>query len=401
MRTKYFIPGLMLIVYCLIPITTILQRLFPFSINSLACGIAIVLSILVILFYGKHTLKKLLIAALFLTSYFLTLILTNSDFWSANTNGGFWWLMFGLVFYMLFDKNVLSTLSNTFSRLWKVYYSLMLIFTSVLLFSFFIPSTHEYIRGWEGTYFLSFSNTPHVMCSAIIAYSFVLCSLLLLKKIHFAHILIYLLYIFFVFQSGARTFLFTILFSTLFVVFAKWRKISFQQLLTIGAFSVAAVILLFNSSMMDKFLSRVVVNTSSNNDVLAAFTSGRTYFWFEKIKAFMGSEPVNIAFGGGFGSVNLIGLSYTSALIDAHNDFINIFVDNGMFGFVFYCVLLILFFAKNTNNLPTFSRIVLIVLYLFTAFMTRYLAYVSLFLSWIMISFINISKSKKGSEIIV
>jgi O-antigen ligase len=195
-------------------------------------------------------------------------------------------------------------------------------------------------------------------------------------------------------QSGARTFLVTYVL-IIFMFITLNYKLSVKQVIITAAAGLVGYLLLMNSPMLGKILSR---NSGSSSDYFSRFTSGRTVFWVEKLEAFLTFPIKNKIVGGGFGSVNTIRLSYTSASIDAHNDIINIIIDEGLIGLGLYIFILFYYFKNKMMNFPILSKISFIMLYLFTAFFTRYLPYVSLLLTWFVIVFMDLYKRNIKNE---
>lgn len=405
MKYHFFFLKITFFLVFLLPICTITQTLFPFSINSVCAGLIILFSFLTIISNKKINKINFSLAISMFMLYIINIVVGKFDFISANIEGGFWWILLALLFTIIFDNDCNVQMYNTFIKNYKSIYLMCILFVFFVTICLFNNNCYVYIQGWSGTYFLAYARTPHVMCTTICAYTFIILYLVFINKINKFNLIFIVPLLYAVLQSGARTFLVAYMLILLMYITLMY-KFSLKEVIILCTLGLFFLIILKNSSMLDKISSRKDFSTNTDTkNVLSIITSGRSIFWVEKIKSYLDFSLINKFFGGGFGCVDTIKLSYTSAVIDAHNDIINILIDEGIMGLIIYLFILIYFFKNRMKNIPFLPKILFILTYFFTAFFTRYLTYVSLFSTWFIISFIdryininNLVINKKGEK---
>lgn len=86
------------------------------------------------------------------------------------------------------------------------------------------------------------------------------------------------------------------------------------------------------------------------------FTSGRSTFWTYDILTMIKNNPIRILFGNGVNYLFKINYAHFGNPLWAHNDFIQIFSDYGLFGLLVYLGMFITLFKKTFNGIKIYLR---------------------------------------------
>lgn len=339
-------------------ISTMLQGIIPFSLNKLF--VFVILLVLLV-----NAMKKMTIRRTVLFIYMFLLLLYNA-FFSVDTNQAIHdWIYFFTTLLLLeyVTGNNLDALDVSFE---KNKYLIKLI-TYVLFFitfiSLFLSANYDFVWG-DGIYFMGFVRNTHVMASS----SCLLMALILHdsyeKDFSYVNMLMLLLMLFIIFQTGARTYI--IPSSLMCYLYIKGKikgKLKKTLLISIAIFAI--LLIFFKSGMYEKFLWSSNAENQWVTNSLTSSTGGRSVFWLIDLKAFINSNVFNFIFGHGFDYVFLLNEKMYGIRIWAHNDIINLLLSTGLFGTLYY-----LMFWKNFFKLITGKkqRIFLIIMLIYVLF---------------------------------
>ena len=150
--------------------------------------------------------------------------------------------------------------------------------------------------------------------------------------------------------------------------------------------AIAAVVLVgivLLSPIKEKFIS-ASSRTEIGIDPLAAFTSGRSTFWTYDILTMIKNNPIRILFGNGVNYLFKINYAHFGNPLWAHNDFIQIFSDYGLFGLLVYLGMLITLFKKTFNGIKIskMAMMMLVAIWAFNAFFNMFYTYFCATLSY-------------------
>ena len=141
--------------------------------------------------------------------------------------------------------------------------------------------------------------------------------------------------------------------------------------LLIAAVVLVGIVLL--SPIKEKFIS-ASSRTEIGIDPLAAFTSGRSTFWTYDILTMIKNNPIRILFGNGVNYLFKINYAHFGNPLWAHNDFIQIFSDYGLFGLLVYLGMFITLFKKTFDGIriSKMAMMMLVAIWAFNAFFNMF-----------------------------
>lgn len=347
----------------LFPITTLFQEHIGF-LNKALFAVSLLVFFVSVCFKGK-TLKYLLVVS---GLWLISMLVTPLEALKLNVNMAVYYIfcVFYFAFFLDYRKKVWQLLKKN-----SLYVAgVVLLYTLVLTVSIFMPSSYAASEagGWgDGAYFRSISGSPNRVGPASV-FIFVLIIFLLklgYRKL-FALPALPLLYGFF--MGGSRTYFVLGLCTAVILAYVliNNKRLFFLSLIPMG---LAAVVLVSQSSMMDKLLATFKPGT---DPVVfwQKLTNTRSIFWVEQLKLFFASPVLKQIFGNG---VNFTWHQYG---LWAHSDFIEILCSYGYLGLLNYLGLMvysIYTFTKKNKNF--FINCVCIFIWFFNAFFNFFYCY--------------------------
>ena len=127
--------------------------------------------------------------------------------------------------------------------------------------------------------------------------------------------------------------------------FLKMR--SFPKKLTI--FLIGCLVLLYIVFFTDILMRIPVVQKTIEAALSGSVTNGRERFAAYAFELYNGLPIINKVIGCGLEEIRNVMFKYTNLRIHAHNDFINIFVGYGIYGFVYFIYRLLHFYKKTIS----------------------------------------------------
>ncbi len=244
--------------------------------------------------------------------------------------------------YYFFSVLMLLEFCNTKEKcgLKEPYLNKSCIFDKITLVNFLIilieavtPSC--YYNEWGGRYFCGLSDASHTIAPGIYLNMVLMFLYLDKKKFKVKNLIILCTYLVIVFNTGARIF---VLPSVILVSYYFLSKIN-QKKDKIICSIVAIIIFVFiflKTGMYDKFMYSITGSSKNNMSFLRFFTGGRSVFWVADLKNYMHSSIIEKIFEHGFDYIYQLNSSEVGMTIWVHNDFINILIGVGLFGFLIY-----------------------------------------------------------------
>lgn len=337
--------------------TTLTYRLWPsfIPVNRIL-GFLIVIALLIIVLNNLRKKDLLVILSVFLSvilSYFF------ASEYSINITDSIYFFTTVLCLVLISNQNIVRNLQSALFDSYKFIFFFVLIETLLVTVGFFIPSS--YTINWEGRYYVGFGMVQHSFASGVtlmLALTLYLLKMKGSKTLHFIYLLPGTIAIL---QSGARTFLISLVIIWALYYINILKKVTIK-IAILPIITIVALYLYLNSSMVDK-LSYLSGNEYISTNTMAQLTSGRTEFWMIDINAFLNFNLINKVFGNGFDYVYHVNQTEYGMKIWAHNDIINLLLSIGLFGVLIYIILLIKTFYKLKKNTVKFINWFLIVSY--------------------------------------
>lgn len=332
----------------LFSLTTLTYSLFPFM--NRIIGYILVPTFIVIYFLTIRK-KDILILFCFTFVALISFFMTNDL--SKNINDCIYFWFYGLLLWKLADDKFLKSLFDTMNKNITLIKLFSIIDFIIVFICLFMPNSYK--TSWGDTYFSGLAYGSHTLCCGICIAACLFMFTIKKKSNDLFSLLILLIYSYAILQSGARTYLISIV--AIWIIYFKYLVNDKQILKFFIPIIIAASIYLFiNSNFMDKINYTINNKYAQSNDKLANFTSGRLDFWLIDLNAFKSGTFIQYIFGQGFDSVYYINKSHYGYFIWAHNDFINSILCNGIFGLIIYCIPMInLFKVKHINKIMNIS----------------------------------------------
>lgn len=289
------------------------------------------------LYIQRLTLERamILLFCLFITLY--TMIISQNH--SMNLTDLLWMVSTVLIIGIATDKKFRSGLEEAIKNNKKNIKLIIFFIEIILLIAILTPSSYGNRFGWgeDATYFIGFAKHNHTLASAC-------CLLLVLIMLVFnkhknklMEYLYFLLPLYSILFSGARTFLISALILLIINIYIK-TKTRFGRNLTFTLIIATFTFALFQSSMMSKF--KFTSNNEYAKNALDSITSGRSEFWRFDLELFFSSNIFTQLFGRGFDYIYYYNYQKVGLLIWAHNDIINSLVSIGIIGTLGYlCIM--------------------------------------------------------------
>lgn len=346
----------------LFPLTTLFQNYIGF-VNKLMLA-----AVVVVLFAVQSIRKKPLLysGAVYLLWAF-SLAVTPLAAFKANLNMTFYY--FFLVLYMVF---ILTEQKSVWKLLIKnrryIYYT-VLIYSIIVAISIFMPSSYNQMGGWgEEAYFTSITDSPNRVGPASV-FVVVLITFLILTGSHKALALLSIPQLYVFLMGGSRTYfvLGVCAIVVLYYVILPNKKFFFASLVPLG---VVGLILVLNSSMMDKFAATFQQGLSQQ-EFWRRLTNTRSIFWVDQLKLFFATPWYKQLLGNG---INFTTYHYG---LWAHSDFIEILCSYGYVGLANYIGIMIYTATQllKTRKRHFFIKCVCVFIWFFNAFFNFFYCY--------------------------
>lgn len=276
-----------------------------------------------------------------------------------NIKDAVYWTCTLLSIWMISDRKISKKIHKAFSDQEQAILIVTILNNIVILFGMFRDDCYSGV--WGERYFLGYAYSNHVLASGVCLN---LClTLFATRKIKgiLPKIVLMVPGTFALLQSGARTFLISVILIWFFFFIYHIDRLN-TKMMMIPAFLSAGVYVFFHSNIIDKFVNPNA-HTSGGLSGIDRLTNGRTTFWLIDLFAYKEFGFVKKIFGGGFDLPYHINLGKYGMYIWSHNDFIETLLSAGFLGvFVYGCALL-----KNYKSFKKHCRMkwppVLVLLY--------------------------------------
>lgn len=374
-------------VIMLFPITTLFSYYFDAA-NKILFAVLFVIMI----YIGYRKIKKSVLRIVFILTiiYFITILKTGTL--PYNINELFYFPF--MVLYLTYLYDHLEALKEYLLTDKKYVNCIMKLWTVLTLVSFALPSS--YTVEWGGArYFGSYCKTIWRLaptCVFMLALSIIGVNLYKNKKYFLYSIIPFVA----ILAGGSRTYVVV----ALCLILLAWYCVlnsNKKFILTCIPFLTLIILVLLNSSVMDKF-SATTYSSSSYFDFWGTITSGRSIFWAADINSFVKSPIITKLFGQGFNSIYDINYKAFGGKVWAHNDFIQCLISHGLVGLILYLTVIFRFFKMlRKNGTGLFISALVMMIWLFNAMFNMFYTYFCSILSFPLLV-LGIIVMKKGKE---
>lgn len=316
--------------------STLLQGLFPFSVNR-------VIMFLILVVIAWYNIRHLTTWCVLLYGYIavgavFTFVRSSDLFLNVED-----WIYFAatLMFVdFVSDESIIKAFDVAIEACSKLINVVSLIFCGVTLVSLALPSSYGDL--WGGTYYVGFVGDAHpaanslclLMAFRVLSYRGKPFSLLDLCQLMFIMAVI--------FMTGARTYVIT----GVIIVYAYLAKKIYNRktkMLMYWLILFAILAIFVKTKMLEKFLWTMDPQNTNAIDQLAAITGGRSVFWMYDFREFAEANWIEKILGCGFDRVYQTNLKYTNMKIWAQNDLIHLLVGTGLLSVIVYMAIWICF----------------------------------------------------------
>lgn len=346
----------------LFPLTTLFQNHIGF-LNKLMLA-----AVVVVLFAVQSVRKQPLLysGAVFLLWAF-SVAVTPLAALKANLNMAFYY--FFLVLYMVFILTEQKSIWELLIKNRRYIFYTVLLYSIIVFVSIFLPSSYNQMGGWgEEAYFTSISDSPNRVGPASV-FAVVLISFLIQTGSHRALALLSIPQLYVFLMGGSRTYfvLGACSMVVLYYVMLPNKKLFFASLIPLG---ILGLILVLNSSMMDKFASTFQQGLSQR-EFWRRLTNTRSVFWVEQLELFFATPWYKQLLGNG---INFTTYNYG---LWAHSDFIEILCSYGYVGLANYIILMIYTTSRllKTRKRHFFIKCICVFIWFFNAFFNFFYCY--------------------------
>lgn len=346
---KINVYSLLIVTLLIYILFALLQSVIPF--NKIF-GALIPLELLIISFFS---LKKRDIWTLFYIIIVTFFSIMNMKEFSEPNEDIIYFPIAVLVLSKMLDKSVINRLSKELLKFRKFIYYEVIVINIILLIGLFLPQCYSTNMG--ETVYKGFTYSGHTFASCISLTLSIYIFYLVDEKKYFIKILWVILPLYCIFLSGARTFLISV-FLILCILYERKIKYVKNSKLIIAIFFIVMIIMFMSSSLYDKFFETANNKYISENK-LEAITSGRLIWWRYDLQAFQELNWFQKIFGAGHELVYDVNKEMYGLYIWAHNDFIQVLVSLGLFGFLGYCMLIINIYIKLRKENKKYAIILL------------------------------------------
>ena len=327
-------------------ISTLLQGLIPFALNSMA--VFAILAIIICHDFCCFTLWRAVLCLYIVAGTVFTTV--NASEASLNMKDWFYFATALLFVDYLAEDAVRSMFSDAIEKAQKQIDVVSLSFCALTLVSLLIPGA--YGIKWEGIYYFGFTGDAHIAANG-------LCLLAVFRLLSFRGKpfslidlcqLVFLMAV--VFMAGVRT----CMIPAVIIVYAymeeKIRNKTARKVMY-GVMIIAVIIIFANSNMRDKFLWTLSSNPTNIIDSINAMSSGRLDFWAVDLQAFAEASWIEKLLGCGFDYVYQTNLQYLDRKLWAHNDLIHLLLGAGLSGACVYIAVWVRFWRKYRNHVKS------------------------------------------------
>ena len=362
MRIRLNIKYVALDLLLLLPITTLFQGFIP--VINRALFAVVIAGFCAAILYNKFKTKEIVVFLMFLSVYVYSFFITQG---MAENINEYFYLLFFIVYYMFALKN--QDFFKRYCEEKKGYIlNVVRIWCACVAVSLFFPSSYR-----DGAFY---SFTENFFRSATAA-TFILSLILVIVAYNKKYVVYAIFPMICILGGAARTYLFVgmALCLCMYYMVMPSRKAFWLTLIPV---SLAALIIISNSSIMEKIVSSLHVSSNAYyKDPIIKFTSGRSLFWEADVKAYWEGSWFEKLFGFGYNFVYDINERAINSRIWAHNDFINILLGYGLLGLICYLAVFKSLFSTFTKGrgLPKWLTVVMWVIWFFNAFMNMFYTY--------------------------
>ena len=294
---------------------------------------AALLALQVYLWLKRFDLKSGFFMMLAIINEMVAVLLTNG---SANNTNEYFYFPF-CVIYTLYMVKSMDSYGEYIKTHKRFVLNIMRIWTVLVVFSLFLPSSYNTVWGENGRYFGS-------LCRSIFRFapSCIFIMTLSLSAIVIYHERKYIVYCILplvsIYMGGSRTYLLValVLYVIIWYYFARRKKTFFLSFIPMLAVLVYAI---FHSSIGDKIMATTYTD-DSYFDFWGTITSGRSIFWAADIKHFKESSWLIKLIGNGLNMIYEINYEAFGGYVWAHNDFIQCLISHGLIGLALYLLVL-------------------------------------------------------------
>ncbi|MEK4424515.1 O-antigen ligase family protein [Solibacillus sp. FSL K6-1523] len=357
--------SILLFSIALYTLATLIYSLIPnIPVNKLFA--MIVAFTILYLYIQRITLERIIILLFCLFFSIYTTII--SEYSSDNINDLLWIVTTVLIIGIASDQKFRSGLEQAIKRNKKWMKMIIIVIELILLMAVITPSSYGNDVGWgkDASYFVGFATHSHTLASACCLLIVLIMTVYKDKKISLMEYAYYILPIYSILFSGARTFLISVLILIMINVYMK-KNSKLMRNMTLLVILSSFIFALFNSSMISKF--EFTSNNVYAKNMLDSITNGRSEFWKYDLDLFFNSNFFIQLFGRGFEYIYNYNYLKVGIKIWAHNDIINNLISIGLIGTLGYVYI----WFKYINNFfkrprIDFSKVQFIIFMLFTLY---------------------------------
>ncbi len=366
-NNKNLIMSVLLYILIQYPLSSML-KVYIGPLNVVLTGLCF---LLFIAFYFKYNIRK---KELILLCYIALTFVQNIIIWGFHyyENNMLFYLPFLILYFCFFTRNS-STILQFFKE-HKSYIDFVLVLWNVIvLVSFFIPSC--YIYEGETLGFVSFAGTTFLLSSiAILVCAFLIFQFCIYRnKIYLLAMIIPSLCIL---LGTTRTYLVVLICAWMITIYVSINnKKKFLPAIIVGSIIFIAIVMV--SPIKNKFLDTSSRTEELDMDPLEAFTSGRSVFWEYDLKHIFSNNILEISFGNGVNYLFYLNKIRFNNALWAHNDFIQILSDYGIFGLIiyFYMFKYLIKCMVGDNKRLKMITLILVLMWIFNAFFNMFYTY--------------------------
>ena len=308
--------------------------------------------------------------------WLFSMAVTPLEALKLNLNMAFYYIF--LVFYLVFALTEQKKIWQLLLKNRRYIFYMVLLYTAVVTVSIFLPSSYSRVTagGWgDNAYFMSISGSPNRVGPASL-FIMVLIIFLIQTGTHKAVVVCALPQLYVFMMGGSRTYFVLGMCAAvvLYYVMIPRKKWFFLSLLPVG---LVGVVLVLNSSMMDKFAATFQEGLSQQ-EFWRRLTNSRSVFWVEQLEAFKKTPMLKQLLGNG------INFTTHQVGIWAHSDFIEILCSYGYVGLLNYLVLMTVTLRTllKTRKRHFFVKCICVFIWFFNAFFNFFYCYFSAMLCY-------------------
>lgn len=371
---KYMFTNILIYLILQFPISSLL-KVYIGPLNVILTALCFILFFTYYIQFGC-TIKEFFFINYIILTIFQNIVKWGFNYWEKNM---LFYFPFLILFFLFFTRNIHKIFC--FMKNHRMYVDgILLIWNLIVGVSLFIPSCYVYEGETKG--FVSFAGTTFLLC-AISVYIFVLLTYqyyIYRKKIYMFALIIPSLCIL---LGTARTYLVVLMCAWLIFIYINMRDQKYflpVMILVIILFIIIVIL----SPIKNKFIDAFVRTQNLGIDPLEAFTSGRSVFWNYDLKNIFKNNLFNIIFGNGVNYLFNLNKARFGNPLWAHNDFIQVLSDYGLFGigiylYIFYYPMKTLFYNLNISKI---IKAILVLMWSFNAFFNMFYTYFCVALSF-------------------